>query len=162
MNRCSRSDQNACLPACPVPPRKINRRESLHLILTGAGAVSLAVLAVSARAGMRVFPMDTRRGRMVFTNPPQVHLDGKPEQLGPGTRIHDAQNNRLVFASTRKGQKFVVNYARDGTGTIREIWILTPEEIQEKLPPTQLELWQQQQSQNSQSSPTSGPQQHNN
>jgi hypothetical protein len=154
MNRCPSSDQDACSLAFPP---QIDRRGALQRLLAGAGLVSLAVLAASAHAGMRTFPMDTRRGRIVFTNPPQVLLNDKSEQLSPGTRIHDAQNNRLVFATTLKGQKFVVNYVRDGTGTIREIWILTPEEIQEKLPPTQLELWQQQQQQlqSSQSGQTS-------
>ncbi|MDR0458183.1 MAG: hypothetical protein LBH10_04030 [Burkholderiaceae bacterium] len=120
-----------------------------RLAVAGIAALAaLIALAVPVHAGLRVFPMDTQRGRIVFTNPPQVKLDGKTAQISPGTRIHDAQSNRLVFASTLKGQKYTVNYVRDGTGTLREIWILTPDEIKEKLPPTQAELNRTRQSQN--------------
>jgi hypothetical protein len=119
-----------------------------NIALIALGVAALMLLAVPAQAGLRVFPMGTQRGRMAFTNPPQVRLDGKTEQLAPGTRIHDAQNNRLVFASTLKGQSYTVNYVRDGNGTLRDIWILTPDEIRDKLPPTQQQLNLIQQSQN--------------
>jgi hypothetical protein len=138
MNRCVRPDQNTAAA----------RRAALGQLLAGAGAAALAVWAVPARAGQRVFPVDTRRGLIDFINPPQVHLDGRPERLGPGTRIHDARGNRLVFAGTLKGQSLTVNYVRGGAKTIREIWILTPSEIQEKLPPTQEELNRARQSRN--------------
>ena len=103
-------------------------------------AAAVLLLAAPAHAGLRVFPMDTQRGKITFTNSPQVQLNGKTELLGPGTRVHDALSNRLVFASTLQGQSHIVNYVRDGNGTIREIWILTPDEIREKLPPTQAEF----------------------
>jgi len=122
-----------------VPPRKFPHPIARRWLL-GMGLAALTALAVPAHAGLRVFPMGTQRGQMVFTNPPQVQLNGKTELLGPGTRVHDAQSNRLVFASTLKGQTYVINYVRDGAGTIREIWILTPEEIQQKLPPSQADL----------------------
>ena len=142
MNRCDRPNPN------PAPASPAARRATLRRLLAGAGAVALAVWAVPARAGRRVFPMGTQRGLIDFINPPQVQLDGKPERIGPGTRIHDAHGNRLVFAGTLKGQSFTVNYVRGGAGMIREIWILTPDEIQEKLPPTQEELNRVRQSQN--------------
>jgi len=150
MNRCVYPPQNPNFSGiAPDATRLASRRKALRQLLVGTGAMALVTLSVPAHAGLRVFPMGTKRGRIAFTNPPQVQLDGgKTELLGPGTRIHDAQSNRLVFASTLKGQTFVVNYVRDGNGTIREIWILTPEEIQQKLPPTQEELNRIRQSQN--------------
>ncbi|MDR2991394.1 MAG: hypothetical protein LBU72_05620 [Burkholderiaceae bacterium] len=135
MNRCARLDQKYSL---------------FITMLATLGVAVLALLTAPAQAaGLRVFPMNTHRGEIVFTNPPQVQLDGKAEQLAPGSRVHDAANNRLVFASTLKGQTYTVNYVRDGNGTLRDIWILTPGEIRDKLPPTQEELnrirqWQSQ------------------
>lgn len=76
----------------------------------------------------RPFPPKTARGTITFSAPPQVTLNERSERLGPGVRVHDS-HNRLVFASTLQGQSHVVNYVRDASGTIREIWILTPTEI---------------------------------
>jgi hypothetical protein len=98
-----------------------------------AGAAALALLATSAQAGLRMFPANAKRGQITFTNPPQVQLNELAEQIGPGTRIHDA-NNRLVFANTLKGQTFTVNYVRGVNRTLRDIWILTLAEAQEKPP----------------------------
>jgi len=128
MNRCVRPDADRAFPLAA------SRRALLRQLLAGAGAAALAAWAPAARAGLRVFPMGTRRGEMTFTDASQVQLHGNTELLAPGTRIHDV-NNRLVFASTLAGQTWVVNYVRDGNRTLREIWILTPGEIQEKLPP---------------------------
>lgn len=141
MNRCVRSDRNASLLLSGGLAWAAARRWLLAV-------AALMVLTAPAFAGMRVFPMDTKRGEITFAAPLQVQVNGKTEQIGPGTRIHDAQNNRLVFAATLQGQTFVVNYVRDGTGMIREIWILTPGEIREKLPPTQDELNRMRQWQN--------------
>lgn len=130
----------------------IARRAALQRLLAGAGMAALAMLAAPAYAGLRGFPVNTQRGQITFANPPQVALDGQSEMLGPGTRVHDT-SNRLVFANTLKGQSFTVNYVRDGNRTIREIWILTPEEIGQQLPLTQeqftrMQQWQRQQNQN--------------
>jgi hypothetical protein len=141
MNRCVR-------PNSPLSfPPAASRRAVLRRLLAGAGAVALAAWAVPAQAGLRTFPMGTRRGEITFSSRSQVQLDGNPELLGPGTRIHDV-NNRLVFASTLAGQTLVVNYVRGGNRSIRDIWILTPGEIQKKLPPTQDDLNRLRQSQN--------------
>ena len=163
MNRCVRPDRNALVATAAdgAPPLcgEIGRRAALRRLWATMGAAaltaSLTAWAAPARAGMRVFPMGTRRGQIAFIQSFQVKLDDKVEQLAPGTRIHDAASNRLVFASTLQGQTFTVNYVRDGAGTIREIWILTPQEMQEKLPPTQLELWRLQQSQGAAVTPQS-------
>jgi len=139
MNRCARPPA----PNAPLLPR----RAALRRLLAGAGAASLALLAAPAHAQARVarqFPMGTRRGEITFTRPPQVQLNDHVEQLGPGTRIHDAATNRLVFASTLRGQTFTVNYVRDSAGTVREIWILTPHEIEQKLPtPLAVDVWRE-------------------
>jgi hypothetical protein len=141
MNRCIHSNQSTFAHFFST------QRAALRRLLAVTSMMVFALTAIPAHAGLRMFPMGTRRGTITFSNPPQIQLHGNTEQLGPGTRIHDA-NNRLVFASTLNGQTLVVNYVRDGNRTIREIWILTPGEIQEKLPPTQDDLNRIRQSQN--------------
>ncbi|MDR0478332.1 MAG: hypothetical protein LBH31_00720 [Burkholderiaceae bacterium] len=141
MNRCAPPGHPA------FPTSSAGRRAALRWLLAVTGVAVFTLAAAPAHAGLRMFPVGTRRGEITFSNPPQVQLHGNTEQLSSGTRIHDA-NNRLVFANTLKGQTFVVNYVRDGNRTIREIWILTPGEIQEKLPLTQDNLNRIQQSQN--------------
>jgi hypothetical protein len=106
-----------------------------------------AMLATPAQAGLRKFPTGTKRGEITFTAPPQVQLNGQIERISPGTRIYNS-NNRLVFASALRDQTFVVNYVRGAHRTLREIWLLTPDEAQEKLPPAPEDLNPLQQLQN--------------
>jgi len=127
MNRCDRTDNATCFT---VSARKTGRRAALLQLLAGASALALPL---AAHAGLRVFPMGTKFGAIDFASPPQVALNGQPARLGPGTRIHDAKN-RLIFASKLRGQGFACGYLRDGSSAIREIWLLTPEEIQRHLP----------------------------
>jgi hypothetical protein len=117
----------------PLASGQLSRRSILRQAVC-FGAVAALLWASTAHAGVRLFPMKTQRGHITFINPPHVDINGQSRRLGPGTRIHDAKNNRLIFANTLKGKDFMVNYVLDGTGTIREIWILTPEEIAQPLP----------------------------
>lgn len=59
--------------------------------------------------------------------PPQVEMDGKADQLSPGARIHGT-NNLLVLSGSLVGQTMWVNYTRDTSGLLSEIWILTEAE----------------------------------
>ena len=73
------------------------------------------------------------RGKLVVTLPPEVTLNGKPDRLSPGARIHDT-NNLLVMSGGLINRELVVNYVRDGHGLIHEVWILTPQEAAMKRP----------------------------
>jgi hypothetical protein len=76
----------------------------------------------------RIFPQHVRRGAMQFTDTLQVLLDGNVTQLAPGVRVHN-QHNMIVLTNTLIGpQTYVVNYLRDPSGTVREVWLLTPRE----------------------------------
>ncbi len=113
MIRCSRSGIAA-----------LARAASAALVLVG-----LTLAPVSQAQVKRLFPQGTKRGTMTFVEPPQVLLDNKPVRLGPGTRVHD-ERNRIALHGTLRGKTAIVNYVRDVAGVPREVWILTPAEIE--------------------------------
>ena len=68
-----------------------------------------------------------------MTLPPRVELDGALDQLSPGARIHGT-NNLLVLSGSLVGQTMKVNYLRDVSGLLSEVWILTDAEAAVKRP----------------------------
>ena len=82
-----------------------------------------------AANGGRNFPIGTLRGKFMVVNPPEILLDGQPERLSPGARIRSAQR-MLTTPASITGQNLLVNYTRDASGLVSEVWILTPEEAQ--------------------------------
>ena len=103
------------------------------LALSGAGLPLLLPAAAQAQGTPRNFPESALRGKLVVTLPPHVTLNGKPDRLSPGARIHDTAN-LLVLYGGLVNQELVVNYVRDGHGLIHEVWILTPQEAALKRP----------------------------
>lgn len=96
-----------------------------------AAAFFLAAVAAPPQAQaqtLRMFPGNALRGNMTFISSTQVILDGREERLGPGVRIRN-QQNRLVFASSLVGRNFPVNYVRDATGHVSQVWLVTPTEM---------------------------------
>lgn len=89
--------------------------------------------SVQAQGTPRTFPESALRGKLVVTLPPEVTLNGKPDRLSPGARIHDT-NNLLVMSGGLLNRELVVNYVRDGHGLIHQVWILTPQEAALKRP----------------------------
>ena len=106
------------------------RRALLTLPLLG-----LATLA-QAQVNVRPFPPNAQRGTMVVTYPPIIQMDGKADRLSPGSRIRGT-NNLLVLSGTLVGQSVVVNYVRNTTGEVHDVWILTDAEAALKLPTQQ-------------------------
>ena len=82
---------------------------------------------------VRNFPAAALRAEMVILTPETITLDGKPDRLSPGSRIHGV-NNMLVLSGTLINQPLVVNYVRENTGQVHEVWILNSEEIKQKRP----------------------------
>lgn len=115
---------NRCLTSRPHP---FLRR--LCLIVLSASALSFNL--VSAQTGVRQFPATAQRGTLVVTEPPEVLINGAAARLSPGARIKGV-NDALVLSASLVGQSVLVNYRRDGQGLIHELWILSPEEAQEK------------------------------
>ena len=81
---------------------------------------------------LRTFPARALRGNMTFVDATHVVLDGREERLSPAVRVRN-QQNRVVFASSLSGRNFAVNYFRDASGHINEVWILTPTEMSHDL-----------------------------
>ena len=103
--------------------------------------VSLAALLFSTasaqnedvKTNLRTFPKDAKRGELVVLSAPDIAIDSKPDRLSPGVRIRDAKNN-LVLSGSLANQRLVVNYVRDNTGLVQNIWVLTSDEAKQKMP----------------------------
>jgi hypothetical protein len=121
-------------PKNPASPRRF------VLVGTLATLLSIAVPA-PAQQTVRPFPPKAERGAMVITQPPEMMLNGKPERLSPGSRIH-AANNMLVMSGALVGQNLLVNYVREPLGLIHEVWILNAAEAKTPLPTGGLTLVQ--------------------
>ena len=109
MNRCSKATRTTIFIASCA-------------LVASAGAL----FHPDARAE-RGFPAKTQRGEMTFTELPDVVLNGKAERLAHSVRVHD-ERNALVRPGHVNGRSAVVNYVRDGGGTVREVWILSEQE----------------------------------
>ena len=81
----------------------------------------------------RQFPKDAKRGELVVLTAPEIAMDSKPDRLSPAVRIRDINNN-LVLSGTLANQRLVVNYIRDNTGLVHNVWVLNSEEIKQKMP----------------------------
>ena len=103
------------------------------LLIAAGGLPALAPLAAQAQGSPRTFPETALRGKLVVRLPPEVTLNGQPDRLSPGARIHDT-SNLLVMSGGLINRELVVNYVRDGHGLIHEVWILTPQEAAIKRP----------------------------
>lgn len=116
----------------------MHRRNLLLLATFGLAA------APAARAQVRRnFPADSLRGKLALDNPPLAVLNGAPARLAPGARIR-GQNNMLATTGAFAGQSFIVNYTIDMQGQIKDIWVLTNDEIARLWPTTreQAASWQ--------------------
>ena len=103
--------------------------------------VPLAALFISTASAQtedfkpntRQFPKEARRGELVVLTAPDIAMDSKPDRLSPAVRIRDINNN-LVLSGTLANQRLVVNYVRDNTGLVHNVWVLNSEEIKQKMP----------------------------
>ncbi len=121
MNRCTRRLM-ATLP-------------TLLLLAASTGLLGLPVLAQTedSKPAVREFPKAALRGELMVLMTPEITLDGKPERLAPGVRILDPQN-QLVLSATLTQQPLLVNYLRDNTGQVQQVWLLSSEEARLKRP----------------------------
>jgi hypothetical protein len=71
---------------------------------------------------------------MTFVALPDVLIDGKPERLSHGVRVHD-ERNAIVMPGRVNGRTAIVNYLRDARGTVREVWLLSAQEAATPLQP---------------------------
>ena len=81
----------------------------------------------------RQFPKEAKRGELMVLTAPEIAMDSKPDRLSPAVRIRDINNN-LVLSGPLANQRLVVNYVRDNTGLVHNVWVLNREEIKQKMP----------------------------
>ena len=103
-------------------PRCVRSRRDALLALCAAALPWPAPAQVQ-----RNFPATALRGELVFTNPPEVLLEGRPARLAPGARIR-GENNLLLVLAALAGQRRVVHYTFDLSGALLDIWVLTAAE----------------------------------
>ena len=116
--------------------RCTSRLLSLLFILAASASVPAgAQTSTGFTPAVRTFPAAALRGEMVVLAPPVITLDGKADRLTPGSRIHGL-DNMLRMSGALVNQKLVVNYLREGTGNVHEVWILNSEEVKLKRPNT--------------------------
>lgn len=127
---------------CRPTAKALTALAALALLLPPAARAQFATSSSStARVPMqldRALPPASLRGEIVFTQPPEVLLNGKPARLAPGGRIR-GQNNLLVMWNAALGQKAKVNYTLDSYGLLMDVWVLRPDEIAERWPKTREE-----------------------
>jgi hypothetical protein len=73
------------------------------MLLATASLPVLAPLPAQAQGTPRTFPESALRGKLVVTLPPHVTLNGKPDRLSPGARIHDTGNAADVGRTGQPG-----------------------------------------------------------
>lgn len=92
----------------------------------------LAPPLAQAQTLVRQFPPNVKRGVMTVTAPPEVQINGATLRLSPGVRIR-GPNNLLLMSGALIGQQYAVNYLLEQQGLVREVWILTQDEV-DRLP----------------------------
>lgn len=114
MNRCSKS--------------------AFTIVFVAASAIlALAGASFSPEAqAQRMFPQKVQRGKISFTNTREVVLNDRPERLAPGAVVR-TERNTIALTGSLRGHSYTVNYLRDPMGLVREVWILTPTEIERPL-----------------------------
>ncbi len=108
-------------------------------LMTGSAGLlaSPPAFAQTARP-VPISPMSLR-GEATFGAPPELQLNGQVTRLSPAARIRGTSNT-LVMSATLAGQSWVINYTLDGlTGTVLDVWLLTPEEASRRWPKTREE-----------------------
>jgi hypothetical protein len=142
MKRCLPRARSAASARPPAPTALLCALALAACVLASAIA-SPVVFAQSGststeaeRPAGREFPARALRGTLRVVNTPEVMLDGAADRLSPGVRIRNT-NNSLVLPGELMQAPVVVNYARNFSGEIHEVWILSADEAKVKRPTAQ-------------------------
>ncbi len=112
----------------------MNRWTPSFLVPLAALLIGTASAQIEAPTpNTRQFPKEAKRGELLVLAAPEIALDGRADRLSPAVRIRD-MNNNLVLSGTLANQKLVVNYVRDNTGLVHNVWVLNAEEVKQKMP----------------------------
>jgi hypothetical protein len=99
-----------------------------------ASSLGLSALIVfgSVLAQSRAIPVEARRGKIAPHNTSFLVVENQLVRLLPGARIYNDQNRTITPGKVP--QDVVARIRYNDMGEIREVWILTPEEIARKDP----------------------------
>lgn len=103
--------------------RRITQRILLALLVICVGALVSFPHSTLAQSAVRPFPADAKRGILQVQDAQSIVINGAAERLSPGSRIRGV-NNMLVMSGQLIGQRVVVNYTRDTSGLVHQVWIL--------------------------------------
>ena len=87
------------------------------------------LIAGSAHAQARNIPEQAKGGAMTHLQDMFVAINGVAARLAPGAQIRDQDNRLIVPTAVPAGSQ--VKYLLDQDGLVRQVWILTPEEVQQ-------------------------------
>lgn len=130
MNRCA-PRHSSPLALLPLLAAALLGLPALAQTDQSTQAVQATSSTEPVKPNVRQFPAKAVRGEMVVLAPPVISIDGKRERLSVGARIRDA-NNHFTLSAPLLNKPLVVNYLRDNTGLVHEVWILNAEEVKEK------------------------------
>jgi len=95
------------------------RRFALLIVLMG--------LAMPAAAQLRTIPEDAKRGEMRYLQDMTVEVNGQRLPLAAGIQIRDTLN--MIIVPGALPDNALVKYQLSDDGSVRQVWILTVEEI---------------------------------
>lgn len=132
MNRCQDTPERRAAPRLPAHAAAVLALCASLAVQAGAQVRPDPALAATATqneaaVGGRNFPVGTLRGRLLVVEAPEIELDGRPDRMSPGARIRNAQN-MLVTPASVIGTPLAVNYTRDVSGLVSQVWILSAAE----------------------------------
>jgi hypothetical protein len=111
---------------CQLHRARLALAASFFSVATAFGAFA-PTTSLAQESIHRDAPKDVVLGQMTVTLPPVIQMDGKPDRLSPGVRIHSIRN-MLVLSASLAGSTVPVVYKRDTYGLVSEVWMLTPDE----------------------------------
>jgi hypothetical protein len=86
------------------------------------------LLALDARAQLRVFPANSRLGVLEVATAPEIRLNGVAARLAPGSLIRNLQN--MIITPNTVAGPVIVKYTLDVLGDVLYVWILSDAELQ--------------------------------
>ena len=89
----------------------------------------LCLIAGSVHAQARNIPEGAKAGELSHLQDMIVSINGAEVRLAPGVQIRDQANRLVVPTAVPPASK--VKYVLDQDGSVRQVWILTPEEAQQ-------------------------------
>ena len=75
----------------------------------------------------RVFPAQTKRGKLTITAQGDVIIDGKLRNITPSTRVYSEEGLIVPIASVA-ANKLLINFTLNDFGDVEKIWLLTADE----------------------------------